>query len=318
MKKITENDAKKVQGIFQAYPFKTFQQQFQNIDKNILSQFFTDNLLNTLKNENYESYFIPEQAILTLQKNKWHSSIYNIPMAKILNFIINTDSKETHSIVEDTIDAFIERNSIRHISCRVDSSDLNNIKFLSQSGYYYVGESIKMCLKIPSNPIPFTGDFRIVKYCPEHRDVIKKIALTSHSNNYFFYDSNLDQQKTAEMFGKWTELCIDSLAEDIFVALIDNRVVGFLIFMVNKKLNNMLDNKIAILDFMAVKESLKGRKIGSGLLAYFIEAMRDKYKLIELRTMNNNFPAINLYQKFGFRLISSDFIFNKYIIKQNS
>jgi len=93
----------------------------------------------------------------------------------------------------------------------------------------------------------------------------------------------------------------------------DKTVVGFLICLINKKLNDALNKKIAILDFMAIDESCKGMKIGSGLLAHFINDIKDKYEMIELRTMNNNFPAINLYQKFGFLIISSDLIFHKYI-----
>ena len=176
-----------------------------------------------------------------------------------------------------------------------------------------------MCLKIDRDrrdpPIPINAqyDFEIIDYKPEHKNVIKQIARTAHNKNYFFFDPYLNKQKTAILFEKWTERCIDSLAEKVFVAMKDKTVVGFLICLINKKLNDALNKKIAILDFMAIDESYKGMKIGSGILAHFINYVKDKYEMIELRTMNNNFPAINLYQKFGFRIISSDLIFHKHI-----
>jgi len=312
MKKVEQKDINYIKEIFSAYPFKGFQQQFQNIDKMKLSSFLTDNLLTTLNNENYESYFIPQKALLTMSKDKWHSSVYDMNMAKISNLIILKKDSEIYKLIMEKINNFINENAIQHLSCRLDVSDFHNIRFLLQNGFYYVGESVKMSLKITTNQTIPKSELEIVDYQSKYRNDIKRIARTAHSKNYFFYDPYLDNQKTSILFDKWTERCIDSLAEKVFVATKSNAVTGFLIFMTNKNFNIALNKKIAILDFMAVDETYKGMKIGSGLLAYFIDYIREKYDMIELRTMNDNFPAINLYQKFGFRIVSSDFIFHKY------
>jgi len=319
MIKVELKDIDEIKEIFLSYPFKNFQQQFQNIDKNTLSTFLAKNLTNTLNDINYENYFIPQKALLTINKDKWHSSIYNINMAKISNLVLMENNESIYPLIYEQIDNFVRKNSIQHLSCRLDISDFDNIQFLQQNGFYYVGESIKMCLKVEGDrrvssvPLNPKWNFEIVDYKPEHKNNIKQIARTAHNKNYFFFDPNLDKQKTAILFEKWTERCIDSLAEKVFVAMKNKTVVGFLIYLINKKLNDALNKKIAILDFMAIDESCKGMKIGSGLLAHFINDIKDKYEMIELRTMNNNFPAINLYQKFGFLIISSDLIFHKYI-----
>ena len=83
MLKVESKDIDEIKEIFSSYPFKNFQQQFQNIDKNVLSSFLANNLASTLNDINYENYFIPQKALLTINKDKWHSSIYNINMAKI-------------------------------------------------------------------------------------------------------------------------------------------------------------------------------------------------------------------------------------------
>lgn len=73
-------------------------------------------------------------------------------------------------------------------------------------------------------------------------------------------------------------------------------IVGFLMY-------TELEESIDIIDIM-VDEKERKKKVASCLLDYMISDMPKTIKLITLEVRKSNIPAINLYQKFGFEIVS--------------
>ena len=55
---------------------------------------------------------------------------------------------------------------------------------------------------------------------------------------------------------------------------------------------------------IAVFKSFQNQKIGSLLLKYFIDFMKNKCDFISLEVRKSNLPAIKLYEKFGFKKVA--------------
>jgi ribosomal-protein-alanine acetyltransferase len=77
----------------------------------------------------------------------------------------------------------------------------------------------------------------------------------------------------------------------------DDKVVGFLMY-------TALDETVDIIDIV-VDEAYRNHRIASCLIDYMISELKETVKLITLEVRKSNYPAINLYEKFGFKTIST-------------
>lgn len=77
----------------------------------------------------------------------------------------------------------------------------------------------------------------------------------------------------------------------------DNIIKGFLMY-------TELDETADINDIY-IKEEYRHQRIASCLIDYMISDLKESIMLITLEVRKSNIPAINLYQKFGFEIVST-------------
>ena len=306
-------DLTNLKTLFLNYPFKLFQQKFQGIKKEILAEFFAEGFLSSSNLKDSISYIIKtEDEILSagsVGSNSWHTQNFGIQMGKISTFITYPDQKKFGNILIDLLLDEAKKLNLKHLSCRLDADDWENIHLLESMGFYLVDCSIKFGLKLPSSVQP-SKDTRIeiLPYTGKYLEQIMEIASTSHQINHFYADKNLPGVKTQQLFANWVKKLSDGKAQSIFVALKDSLPIGFVIFLENKAFNQKLGLKIAILDYVVLDSKLQGRGFGSELLAHSLNYLNKFYDQVELRTSHNNYQALNTYQKFGFKIISTDIV----------
>ena len=83
----------------------------------------------------------------------------------------------------------------------------------------------------------------------------------------------------------------------IYVAEDDNKIVGMLMVIVLYETCEILN--------IVVKDEYRNKKIASNLLDYLISELDESVEMITLEVAVNNKPAISLYKKFGFEIIST-------------
>lgn len=76
----------------------------------------------------------------------------------------------------------------------------------------------------------------------------------------------------------------------------DKNIVGFLMY-------TELEESVDIIDII-VKKEYRNKKVASCLIDYMISDLANTVRLITLEVRTSNAPAINLYQKFGFEIVS--------------
>lgn len=312
-------DFEQIRKLFFDYPYKSFQQRFQGIDKGILADFFAESFIKSSSTAKSSSFIIKSEnkldAIGGAAFSDWHTSNFGINMGRVSNFNIVEGSSFTQSALYNIIMGEAAKLNIEHISVRFDADDWKNIHFFERNGFYLVDCSVKFGLKLPS-PIKAdpSSNIKIVPYSPEYLPAIMEIASSSHQTNHFYADPNLSRQKTQSLFANWVKRLAGGNAKSIFVALKDSTPIGFIIFLENKGFNQRLNVRVAILDYVVLDSKLQGCGLGSTLLASTLNLFKGNYDHVELRTSHNNYPAVNLYQKFGFRLISTDIVMHKIIV----
>ena len=121
--------------------------------------------------------------------------------------------------------------------------------------------------------------------------MIRKVLKKDFS---IIYDLGLKLHPNYKIINNLDEI-IDNKLNHIYVYEKDGIVVGFIHY-------TKLYNSVDIVDIV-VKEEYQNQKIGSNLLDYVITELSCNDRIyLEVNTKNKK--AINLYQKFGFRVIN--------------
>ena len=92
--------------------------------------------------------------------------------------------------------------------------------------------------------------------------------------------------------------------KQIYVAKLDNKIIGYLIFMIKEQNNPIMKfKKYLIIDTICVDKNYRKKGIGTRILEY-ANNIAKKYNCTDLQLNVNpeNIDAIKLYEKFGFNV----------------
>ncbi|MBD3265559.1 GNAT family N-acetyltransferase [bacterium] len=135
--------------------------------------------------------------------------------------------------------------------------------------------------------------------------LLQEMIIRCHKHSHFFREPRFQLEESKKLFAGWMEKCAKGLAERIYIAEDNNKLLGFCSLLSNKSLLNFINKKIGIIDFIVVDESAQGRGVGKSLLNTAFSFFQE-FDFIELRTMADNIGAIRFYQKNGFFILSAD------------
>lgn len=118
-----------------------------------------------------------------------------------------------------------------------------------------------------------------------------------HHINFPDYYKNIDKGEEADYL-KWI---LEEENNKGFVAIIDDKVVGFALFGLILKPSNFISPEVTYISEMIVKESYRSMGIGEKLLKKIIEYSKTRgIDKIELEITNANERGIGFYKKMGF------------------
>lgn len=124
--------------------------------------------------------------------------------------------------------------------------------------------------------------FKIEKMQEKHLEQVFLISQNQFKNTSWSYNQFLEELKYPHKIS--------------FVCLLNEKVVGFLNL-------SVIDEEICILN-LAVDENFKKQKIGSLFIEKTIEIAKEKgINKLTLEVETQNFPALKLYEKFGFKRV---------------
>ena len=131
---------------------------------------------------------------------------------------------------------------------------------------------------------------------------INKIAIQVH-NLYVNWREDIFRKSNDVMKEKRLKKLIDN--QEIFVALENTNVIGFMITGIKDKRYNeiLVPKKYLVIDTLAVDENYRGQGIGSELIKY-AEKLGENLECTDLYITVNpeNEIAINCYKKQGFKI----------------
>lgn len=134
------------------------------------------------------------------------------------------------------------------------------------------------------------------KHVEQALDILYEYNRFHHTNDPKHF-KNIDKEEEVDYL-KWV------LEEDNnygFVAIKDNKVIGFALFGLMLKPSNFISPEVTYVSEMIVKEGYRSKGIGEKLLKKIIEFSKTRgIDKIELEITNANERGIEFYKRMGF------------------
>lgn len=184
---------------------------------------------------------------------------------------------------------------------RLDYEDICSAEALKEDGWREV--EVLETWRRKASPLDvsqLSGEAIIRRARPEDQHTVIWIAQTSFTHDRLHADWNIPSVEADQAKGEWVRKAFAGDADRIFVAEIDNHVVGFIICKV-------LDG-YALIDLIAVDHRWRAHGIGSQLLTYALH----HYGLdMEAGTQERNKEGKGLYERLGFECVKKRRTFHK-------
>ncbi|MCD6385057.1 GNAT family N-acetyltransferase [Candidatus Sumerlaeota bacterium] len=297
IRRIKPGDREQILHYLLEYPYKELQRRAQALDKDKVSDYHCRRIMRLAKQNDSFLAIDKKSGIIgltILQPRPWHSEVFGLKMCKLASFLLYRGTRELKEQFIKYVLMKTQSKGYKHIELRVDVNEWENVGLLEARGFRFVDSSLKMYLNLETAHLclPRVPDksFKIVERVESYVEQLKEIARSAHMYNHFFADISLSFDKTQELFAQWIEKCSRELACKVLVATRRERAVGFATVLVNQEFNQLMQRKIAILDFIAVHPDFQGRGVGRWLLNETLLRLRrdDDFEQVELRTSITN------------------------------
>ena len=249
-------------------------------------------------------------AFSRLSESPWHTAMLGVPLYRTQPFLYRmTRPRSLLSLI--TTLASVHPKGV--VEVKVDGSDRQAGSVLAGSGFKLVGISVKLSARQEDLSLPEVHDPDVRVRRAAERDVERAKALVrkTHVVSHFFNQPLFPPGKVREMFAAWFEKCFEGLADAVLVAERKGKIVGFITLFVNKKMVEVTGTPVGVVDFVGVNPSTQRKGIGTALLLEGHRILEKQCGLFEIRTELDNYPAIRAYQRFGYRITSSDQVWHK-------
>jgi len=226
-----------------------------------------------------------------INQDKWLSEIMN---KNVFSMNIDLAMLCSESFVKKSLP---KTNSF--IFCKVPVSKIGSSIFLEKLGFYIVDTQIQMNKKSKA----YKKNIKQTRFVSnDDRVRVVEIAKNNFVFSRFHLDPSIDNSMANLIKEKWVDNYFNGLRGDyLIVKDLDSLVIGFLLII--KK------GKDFIIDLIAVDSNYQ--KLGGGSdMILCLESLFDQEATIIVGTQAANIPSICLYQKHGFRINNSSYIFH--------
>jgi GNAT superfamily N-acetyltransferase len=185
---------------------------------------------------------------------------------------------------------------------KINTSSVNTWQCLEIADFKLVDTNIRFELNTsPNIELREKSNVKIVFAKKKHENAITDIARNNFLFSRFHLDPLIDNQIANQIKQNWVKnYFYDKRGDQMVLALLNNQPVGFLQLIVNES--------GFIIDLIGVDKIAQGKGIASSMILFAIKNL--KRSCMKVGTQIGNIPSIKLYQKLGFILTGSDYVFH--------
>ncbi len=231
----------------------------------------------------------------------------NVIYDKWLSAILKQD---VYKIVVDGL--FIEnkgKNIIKHLQkkegflySKIPVEAIHKIEFIEELDFNLIDTNVVLKKAVSSYYDPKSDLSLRFASCGDH-DRVVELSRKGFAFSRFHLDKKFPIEIANTIKAEWAKSFFSGhRGICMVVAEIDNRIAGFLQLL--KK-----DFSTLVIDLVAVDSDFRCRGVGSDMISYAEKYCRG-YDYIEVGTQLANLPSLNLYEKMGFKIKESFYIFH--------
>ena len=139
----------------------------------------------------------------------------------------------------------------------------------------------------------------------EDEEAVSGLAAKNSTTSRFHLDPLIPRRVADTVKSEWVRnyFC-GTRGDQMIVALIQEKVVGFLQLLLGR------DNVITV-DLIATDHRERRKGIASDMIS-FLEIQHPHFSRVRVGTQVSNTVSLRLYEKLGFRVVSSQYVFHFY------
>ncbi len=218
--------------------------------------------------------------------------------------VYKLDIGESGSISASTIEALINRalgQNRSFIYLKVDPRQTPLIKALEDNAFRLVDTNLALRRPVDIR-VHRPAGILIRPAVATDREQVEAIARENLTCSRFHLDSGISNDLAGRIKGAWAGNYFSGHRGDqMLVAEVDGKVAGFLLL--------ILKDRNIIIDLIAVDVTMRGMSIGRELICSAQETIPG-YDTMITGTQLANKTALAFYQKLGFHLVDSQYVFH--------
>lgn len=189
------------------------------------------------------------------------------------------------------------------VDTKVSTSNIESITKLEKAGFNLIDTNIKMQRSASQTweNQGISSSYRIELVKTSDKLEVEHIAKSSFNFSRFHLDPNISDSVANEIKRNWASNFFEGKRGDCMIVVkYLNRTIGFL---------QLLDEEDKrTIDLIAVLKNHHGNGLASAMIRF--AAKEDLTRNIVVGTQVSNIPSLRCYEKLGFRVIESNYIFH--------
>lgn len=245
-------------------------------------------------------------VILLFSPRDWESEILGKNIYFLKNEIL--ESKGYDSDITNIMEGFsslekeINTRDINIIYSRVISKSFNIIHALEKLGFCYIENLLTFTFNFKKRQLPFPN-IVIRTWKEEDLEPLAVIGKTAFKYDRFHADPIISKTNADIIKQEWVLNSCKGYADEVLVAEIDNRCVGFITLKIK--------NETGIIDLIAVDPRYSGKGIGTEIIYGALQWFSTRVESVNVGTQSTNIASINMYTRCKFKLVNCQITLRK-------
>ncbi len=247
------------------------------------------------------------KSSLPLKVDKWDSGFFKTKIARLNISGARSDkslARRMHGLIR-----LARRENIAFLVIKLIEPNPTYEKTIRDLEFEKCGESIDLALVCPVlNTGDNSGNHKVRLFKAGDREEVRNIAKDAFRLSYLYKCGFAKRNIIDSYHMQWAENLTKDKNAVVFVVDVCSKVAGFIAMSIDEL------KRIGVIILVAVKKEYRGLNIGESLVQECIEWGISNAKSIEVKTQKNNKKALSLYEKMGFKAVSTDKVFYKRMI----
>lgn len=274
-----------------------------------------------LNAEQTDSWIVASGGIvsgfISLTGLPWDSKHIGMPAARLDYLVGSGPYAAQNTIKRGLLGAGLmhaARRDLRHITIRLDSSDLSGLHAVERAGFITVDNILTFCMDLRRAS---TQDRAITRQASERvrlrlatkadSEGAAELARTAYTYDRFHADPFISARQADELHADWLRnSCAGTAADAVLLAEDEKGLLGFVTCKLQRDTLRHLGRLVGTIELIATADRARGNGIGRfatyAALSWFRDQQAD---FVEVGTQLRNIPALRLYESCGFRLAGS-------------